>query len=257
MKAFFMDQLERFSNRVTDYIRYRPHYPDAVAQYVLEQKIIPAGAAIADIGSGTGFSAELFLKHGCPVVGVEPNREMREAGETYLATYPGFSSVNGTAENTTLADHSVDAVLAGQAFHWFDREQFRTECRRILKPGGNVLLLWNDRQTDTSDFLKAYEDLLLMFGTDYKTINHKNVQQDEVFDAFYGKGNWNYFSAPNFQDVNFEGLKGRLLSCSYIPTEEHPDYNFMLYVLKKIFVRYQENGLVRLAYDSKLYYGNV
>lgn len=252
-----MDQLQRFSNRVADYIRYRPHYPDAVATHVLEEKIIPAGAAIADIGSGTGFSAELFLKHNCSVYGIEPNREMREAGEAYLEKYSTFKSINGTAEQTTLADASVDGVLAGQAFHWFDQKLFKTECRRILRPAAPVLLLWNDRQTDTTDFLKAYEDLLLMFGTDYKTINHKNVQNDEVFDAFYGKGNWKTFTAENFQDVNFEGLKGRLLSCSYIPTEEHPDYNFMLYVLKKIFVRYQENGLVRLIYDTKLYYGTV
>lgn len=251
-----MDALSRFGNRVANYVRYRPRYPREVAGRLLEAGVLRAGMKVADIGSGTGFSAELFLDAGCSVVGVEPNAEMREAGDRLLGDHPQFRSVHATAEATGLEDHAVDLVVAGQAFHWFDQPRFREECRRILKPGGNVVLIWNDRQTDSTDFLKAYEDLLKMFGTDYQEVNHKNIA-GENFDVFWGKGNWKTFQVPNHQDFNFEGLKGRLYSSSYVPPEDHPDSNFMTYVLKKIFLRYQENGTVRFQYDTIVFYGEL
>jgi SAM-dependent methyltransferase len=147
-------------------------------------------------------------------------------------------------------------IVAAQAFHWFDSEKTKNEFQRILKPGGFVVLMWNDRRTDSTDFLKAYEDLLQMFGTDYNQVNHRNIS-DERLDAFWGKGNWKMFSEENHQDFNFESLKGRLLSSSYVPGESHPDHAFMLGVLKKIFLRYQENGTVRFEYDTKVYYGTL
>ncbi|TND09545.1 MAG: methylase [Bacteroidetes bacterium] len=249
-----MDKLQRFSNRVENYVRFRPRYPETVAGELRKAGVLSEGMTVADIGSGTGFSAELFLDAGCRVIGVEPNKEMREAGDKLLSGNPRFSSADATAEATGLDAHSIDLVAAGQAFHWFDREKFKTECRRILRPGGNIALIWNDRQTDSTDFLKAYEDLLKMCGTDYKDVNHKNVA-DEVFDALWGKGNWKSFSVPNHQDFNFEGLKGRLFSSSYVPAEDHPDSKFMTDVLKKIFLRYQENGTVRFQYDTTVFYG--
>jgi len=251
-----MDKLQRFSNRVENYVRYRPHYPAELAERLSALNILQSGSVIADVGSGTGFSAKLFLERGNTVYGIEPNREMREAGEAILSAFENFHSIAGTAEATTLQAGSVDLVVAGQAFHWFDVPAFKKECERILRPGGHVLLIWNDRRPDSTDFLKAYEDLLNMFGTDYKEVNHRNVQ-DEAMDAFFGKKKWNMFSVENFQVFNFEGLKGRLLSSSYVPAEDHPDTPFMLNVLKKIFLRYQENGTVRFEYDTKVYYGQL
>jgi SAM-dependent methyltransferase len=181
---------------------------------------------------------------------------MREAGEKLLREYALFKSINATAEATTLPDSSVDTIVAGQAFHWFDREKTKVEFKRILKPGGYVVLIWNDRRTNTTDFLRVYEDFLQMFGTDYKEVNHKNTQDVRVFDAFFEQG-YEEKSFYNFQDVDFAGLKGRVLSSSYMPNEGHRDYDFMIYTLKKIFMRYQENGKVRLDYDTKIYYGQL
>ena len=117
--------------------------------------------------------------------------------------------------------------------------------------------MWNDRRTDSTDFLKVYEDFLQMFGTDYLKVNHKNTQERSQFDNFFGKENYKEQSFYNYQDVDFEGLKGRVLSSSYMPNEGHKDFDFMIYCLKKIFTRYQENGLVRLDYDTKIYYGQL
>lgn len=237
-------------------MKYRPGYPAQVLDRLRDAGVLAADAVIADVGSGTGISSWLYLENGFEVFGVEPNDEMRKAAEEYLSAYKRFHSVNGTAEETTLADHSVDMILAGQAFHWFDVEKAKAEFKRILKPGGNVVLVWNDRRPDSTDFLRAYEDLLKMFGTDYAKVNHRNIDE-KVFDAFWGKGEWHSFSVDNFQDFTFEGLKGRLFSSSYVPAEDHPDSPFMVSVLKKIFTRYQENGLVRFEYDTRVYYGKL
>lgn len=250
----------RFSDRVDNYVKYRPHYPTEVIDFLRAENILSGDSVIADIGSGTGISADLFLKNNCKVFGVEPNEPMRLAAETILKNYSDkklFVSVDGKAETTTLESSSVDVIVCAQAFHWFNNNAFKTECKRILKPNGNVVLMWNDRRTDTTDFLKVYEDFLQMFGTDYKEINHKNTQEKSQFDNFFGKGNYKEQSFYNYQDVNFEGLKGRVLSSSYMPNEGHADFDHMIYCLKKIFIRYQENGVVRLDYDTKIYYGHL
>jgi SAM-dependent methyltransferase len=247
---------ERFSDRVENYVKYRPTYPVAVLNKLTELDVLNEHSVIADIGSGTGISSWLYLENNFEVFGVEPNDEMRKAAEAYLCAYKRFHSVKGTAEQTTLRDQSVNFILAGQAFHWFDVEKSKTEFKRILQPEGNVVLMWNDRRTDSTDFLKAYEDLLKMFGTDYMKVNHKNIDE-KVFDSFWGAGKWNSFTVENFQDFDFEGLKGRLFSSSYVPAEDHPDSAFMVSVLKKIFTRYQEGGTVRFEYDTRVYYGQL
>ncbi|HTL80226.1 MAG TPA: class I SAM-dependent methyltransferase [Bacteroidia bacterium] len=253
-----MKTTERFSDRVANYVKYRPGYPPAMLERLFSEGILKKGNVVADVGSGTGLSAKVFLDAGCEVFGIEPNKEMREAGEEFLKNLPAFHSIDATAEQTSLKENSIDIVVAGQAFHWFDQEKTRSEFKRILKKDGTVLLIWNDRRTDSSDFLKAYEDLLKMFGTDYEKVNHRNVNlNEEVFDHFFGKNNWKTFSTENIQEFNFEGLKGRLFSSSYVPAEDHPDSKLMVDVLKKIFLRYQENGVVKVEYDTRVYYGGV
>ncbi len=237
-------------------MKYRPGYPAEVIERLHALHVLKENAVIADSGSGTGISSLLFLEQGYEVFGVEPNKDMREAAEKILADKNKFHSIDGTAENTTLKDQSVDVIIAGQAFHWFDVEKAKAEFKRILKPGSNVVLMWNDLRTDSSDFLRSYEDLLKMFGTDYLKVNHKNMDE-KVFNSFFGKEKWNSFSVENFQDFTFEGLKGRLFSSSYVPAEDHPDSAFMISVLKKIFTRYQENGLVRFEYDTRIFYGQL
>lgn len=251
------DTLHRFSDRVDNYVKYRPHYPAEVFDFLEAEGVLVKDGVVADVGSGTGISSEPLLKRGYTVYGIEPNRAMREAAENLLGGYTTFKSIEGTAERTTLPDASADCIMAGQAFHWFDRDKTKTEFRRILKPGGYVVLMWNDRRTDTGDFLKVYEDFLQMFGTDYKEVNHKHTQDKKIFNGFFGGDNYSENSFYNFQEIDFAGLKGRVLSSSYMPGEGHRDYDFMIYTLKKIFMRYQENGKVRLDYDTRIYYSQM
>lgn len=251
-----MDSLNRFSNRVDNYIKFRPNYPAEIISFLSKNGILNQQSVIADIGSGTGISSELFLKQGNKVFGVEPNKEMREAAERLLKNYSNFESLDATAENTLLEDNSIDLIIAGQAFHWFDKERCKGEFNRILKQNGTVVLMWNDRRTDSTHFLQAYEDFIKMFATDYLQVNHKNINE-KIFNNFFGESNYKMESFLNFQYFDFEGLKGRILSSSYMPSEEHQDFNFMMSVLKKIFTRFQEKGKVTIEYDTKIYYGQL
>ena len=149
------DPTQRFTSRVEHYVRYRPSYPRDLLDLLETRCGLSSASVVADVGSGTGILSELFLENGNRVIGIEPNKEMREAAERRLRRHPRFTSVAGTAEATTLDDASADFVAAGQAFHWFDPERARTEFSRILKPGGWVVLAWNLRRKEATPFLPA------------------------------------------------------------------------------------------------------
>ena len=173
----------RFSDRVENYIRYRPGYPPEVIELLRAECGLEPAHVVADIASGTGVFTRLLLENGNAVFAVEPNAEMREAGNRLLDSHARLTSVAGTAEDTTLPSASVDFVTAAQAAHWFDRRRARAEFARILKPGGWCALIWNERRTETTPFLREYEQLLLSYGTDYKEIRHENTTAtiDEFF----------------------------------------------------------------------------
>lgn len=247
---------QRFSSRVENYIKYRPHYPQAVIDYLRDNCQLTPASIVADIGSGTGISSQLFLQNGNLVYGIEPNREMREAGERLLKRYKNFKSIDGVAEATTLANASVDLIVAGQAFHWFDREKAKIEFARILKPQGWVVLIWNDRRTNSTPFLIAYEQLLQTYGTDYGRVNHKQIDKT-IIESFFGTAGYQQTSFDNYQNFDFDSLKGRLLSSSYTPEVGHQNYEAMLSELRKIFDTYQVNGNVVFEYDTRVYCGHL
>ena len=250
-----MDNTQRFSNRVDNYVKYRPGYPKEVLQILAEETGYGPGKVVADIGSGTGISTALFLENGNKVYAVEPNRPMRKKAEELLAEYPGFVSVDGTAEQTGLDPASVDLVVAGQAFHWFEPVATGVEFRRITRPGAFIVLMWNERQV-VSDFEKAYEALLLEYGTDYATVDHRNISEEKI-GAFFLPEPFRLRVADNAQAFDWERLKGRLLSSSYIPVEEGATYERMMNSLRGIFEKYQRDGGVRFDYETKLYIGRA
>jgi SAM-dependent methyltransferase len=247
---------ERFSSRVEAYLKYRPHYPKDMIYALREQTALRPNHIIADVGSGTGFSAELFLEIGNFVYAIEPNGPMREAGEKYLATYKNFRSLDATAEETTLPDSSVDYIIAGQAFHWFDFERAYTEFKRILKPGGWIVILWNDRETDSTPFLIDYEALLQEFGTDYNEINHRNFDSLKVRSFFRGASVIE-MEFENIQPFDYAGVEGRLLSSSYVPNVGDPQYAPLIEQLHTIFDRHSKNGRIDMRYKTLLYAGQI
>jgi SAM-dependent methyltransferase len=250
------DSTARFSSRVDNYVKYRPSYPPEVVTLLTSECELTAGALVADIGAGTGLLAQLFLKNGYRVLGVEPNREMREAGARLLAGYAHYTSIDGTAEATTLGDQSVDIITAGQAFHWFDWEKARAEFARILRPCGRVALVWNERRIDSTPFLAAYEQLLHTYSSEYETLNHHQVNQPMIA-AFFKAGTFQSQPFENRQIFDFEGVKGRLLSSSYTPEPGQPAYQPMLEELAAMVRANQVDGTVVFEYDTNVYYGQL
>jgi SAM-dependent methyltransferase len=250
-----LDPTKRFSNRVANYLKYRPAYPAGIIPLLESNCRLTQESVIADLGSGTGFLTELFLKHGNPVFAVEPNPEMRAAGERVLAKYARFSSVSAAAEATGLTDHSIDFIVAGQAFHWFDRAVARPEFVRILKPDGWVMLAWNGYRVESSPLMAAYQALVVRYGTDYSEVQREVVGCDVA--SFYAPGGCTCARFEFQQTFDYQGLKGRLLSASYAPEADHPNYDAMLSDLRNIFDAKQENGRVTFAYETELYYGQL
>lgn len=247
---------KRFSHRVADYIRYRPGYPPELFGLLVEELRLTPAHGIADVGSGTGIFSEMFLRNGNPVYGVEPNDEMRAAGERLLSKYTSFQSIDGTAEATGLPDQSVDLVTAGQAFHWFDADAARREFSRILRPGGWIVLVWNTRRIEGTPFLASYEQLVVRYGIDYQQVTARNVD-DAALARFFAPGGYRRHVLANAQELDFDALKGRLLSSSYIPLPGHPRYDAMLTELARLFDAHQSTGRVRMEYDTEVNFGTL
>jgi ubiquinone/menaquinone biosynthesis C-methylase UbiE len=249
------DSTQRFSPRVENYVRYRPGYPKEILELLKKECGLTRNSMIADIAFGTGLFTQLLLEDGNRVIGVEPNEAMRKAGEEFLAAYPKFTSIAGTAEATTLPDRSIDIVTAAQAAHWFDCEKARTEFQRILKPGGWSVLLWNERRLDADAFARDYEALVIRFGTDYKEVRHQGAERavQEIF-------SYDSYKVSKFetqQEFDYPALEGRLLSSSYAPLAGHPNYQTMLVELRKIFDAHQVGGHVSFEYDTIVFYGHL
>lgn len=247
-----MDSTKRFSDRVADYVRFRPGYPDDMVRFLVSQVGDASRKVCADIGSGTGILTRLLLPHFAEVIGVEPNADMRAAGEAYLRGMSGFSSRDGTAEDTGIDAQSVDLVTVAQAFHWFDREKFGRECVRILRPGAYVALIWNSRLVDTP-FLAIYDDVLNAHAGDYREVNHRNITEQQLKDFFGGRCERKDF--PNTQTFDLAGLFGRLDSSSYAPKPGSAAFPIVREALTKAFHAHAVDGKIAFNYRTELYLG--
>ncbi|WP_053376411.1 class I SAM-dependent methyltransferase [Paenibacillus sp. FJAT-27812] len=251
-----MNSKERFSDRVDSYVKFRPSYPDEAINYLYDVVGVQAKSKIADIGAGTGIFSKLLLERGSHVTAVEPNQEMRGAAEKTLNGEKNYRAVSGSAEMTGLPDRSVDFIVCAQAFHWFDRSSAQSEFKRILKPGGMVVLIWNSRLLQGTPFREGYEQLLQTFGTDYNKVNHKNISP-EILVSFFKSGNMHEKRFIYQQVFDFEGLSGRLRSSSYTPAFGEPKYDLMMNELHHLFERNKENGKVFFEYETEVYWGEV
>jgi SAM-dependent methyltransferase len=251
-----VDPTVRFSARAQAYASGRPGYPSEVVPYLARELGLAQGAVIVDLGSGTGISSRLFLQAGFRVVGVEPNAQMRAQAEQALADMPGFVSVAGSAQATTLQDASADCVVAAQAFHWFDLNATRTESLRILRGPPRAALMWNVRRTQESDFSRGYERLLLQFGGEYPQIRERHTDEDSIA-AFFGGSHWRLAEFVHATELDFELLTARVNSTSYLPAPGDAAYAPMMQALRRLFDSTRHDGRVQMQYDARLYFGLI
>lgn len=250
------DTINRFSNRVDNFVKYRPRYPEELIWAFQDNMELQKFHVLADVGSGTGISAELFIKNGNTVYAIEPNYEMRGAAEQFYANSDlggQFVSVDATAEKTGLPEDSVDFVIAGQALHWFDQDAFLVEIERILKPTGWLGFFWNSRSL-SAGFNMSYNHFLEEFAIDFDKTDEKSFRKTRMHDVF---ANLVQVKLQNRQIFNFEGLKGRFLSTSYAPKLDSLQYEPMMKALKELFDTHQRKGEIIFNYDVELYYGKL
>jgi len=251
-----IDPKQRFTSRTADYVAGRPGYPEQVID-VLEERIgFDAAWTVADIGAGTGISAELFLNNKNPVFVVEPNDAMRQTAQRQLARHKRATFVAGEAAATRLLDESIDLVVAAQAFHWFDRPAFAAECRRICRRDGYLLLMWNERLAAGSRFAEAYEQLLIDHGTDYTRVDHRTLTPAQIAEPFAAPGPVRV-ELPNEQWLDYDTLLARLRSSSYTPAPGSARYDAMVGALRQLFDRTSEEGRVLMQYRTELHIGRV
>jgi SAM-dependent methyltransferase len=250
------DPTKRFSDRVADYVKYRPHYHPELIRVLKDAFDLDKGWTVADLGSGTGLSSERFLECGCRVLGVEPNREMRAAAEKLYAGLPNFKSVDGRAEASGIESESVDLYLSGQAFHWFDKARARAEALRMLRAPKRALLMWNDWERGDSPFLSDYGAFLDLRMPEHKAADHRDLTEAD-FNGFFGSARWEKVELRNPRSVDFEGLRGRLLSASYAPKEGEPGFEETMAELKAIFDRHASAGSIEFGYTTVLRFGEM
>jgi SAM-dependent methyltransferase len=247
------DSRERFSDRVDDYVRHRPGYPDGVRELLERECGLGPDSVVADLGSGTGILSQLLLASGARVFGVEPNAAMREAAEKAFAGQERFVSVEGTAEASGVAAASIDLATAGQAFHWFDPARTRAELQRILRPGGHAAMIWNLRAS--TPFNDDYEDLLMRFAPEYPAVRARDRVSETGVKLVLAPHEVHVARVPNRQRFDEAGLRGRLMSSSYAPKEGEPTHAAMTARMREIFASYAREGRVEMDYETVVYWG--
>ncbi len=256
IKNIAADSGRRFSSKSDYYARYRPGYPAAIIPLLEQHAGLVPQFSLADIGSGTGLLTQLFLDYGCFVFGVEPNDEMRAAAETLLSRSERFRSLPGKAEATGLADASVDLIVAGQAFHWFDWPAARNEFRRILKPGGYVALIWNTQDRE-SLLVRGYQGLLRAHGGSYAEIDHTRPAVAEAIERFFEPAGYLVSEFGYAQVLDLEGLQGRFLSTSTAPLPGDVQYAPALNAVATLFAAHATDGQVRFPYITRVFVGQL
>lgn len=245
----------KFDRKGAIYSKARPGYPDEMFLRLTESGLISKSTVAADIGSGTGIFAEQLGGYVGKVFAVEPNDDMRKVAEGKFAAHGNIISIKGSAESTSLGDNSVDFITAAQAFHWFDREKFKKECRRILKSDGKLLLVWNDRDT-TSDIIRENYEINRRFCPEFKgSSNGIDFSREAFADFFDGEFEVTEFRNDMIYDEN--AFIARSLSSSYAPKAEDARYGEYVEALKRIFAKYGKNSVVPYPYVTRCYIGKA
>jgi SAM-dependent methyltransferase len=250
------DATDRFTGRAGHYARHRPLYPAALLETLVADAVLRPGDLVADVGAGTGILSELLLRNGNAVVAVEPNASMRDGLAPLQRAWPSLRVTGGTAEATQLAQASVNIVVAGQAFHWFDPVPAKREFARILRPGGRIALVWNVRDKTSTPFLRGYEAMLDRYAPEYARLKAGPIDLP-VLEAFFAPGGFEARNFPHHTVYDLAGLEGLLCSTSYAPQPGDASHASMRAELGRLFAANARDGAVTMQYQTQLFFGRA
>ncbi|MDD1515356.1 class I SAM-dependent methyltransferase [Priestia megaterium] len=251
-----MKSTDKFTDKAEVYAKYRPSYPREYIEYLITEAGLNQDSIIADIGSGTGILSRQLIEKRFPVIGVEPNDDMRGLAEQSLKLDSRFISIKATAENTTIKDNSLDLVTVAQAFHWFDKEKFKLECQRILKQDAKVALVWNSRD-GSSDINKESAEVCQKYCPNFKGFSGGIEETPVVYQQFFKDGKYDFKNFSNDLQFDFNRFLGRYLSASYSPKKADKEYNPFIAALSNLFEKYSKNGKVVIPNNTRSYLGKV
>ena len=217
---------EVFTGKAEVYAKARPGYPQQAIDYICT--LVPDHAVFADIGAGTGKLTLPLAQRGYQIYAVEPNTDMRSQLTEVLAPYPNVHIVAGTAETTTLTEHSVDAVICAQALHWFDLHLFREECRRIGKADGIAIAVYNTMPGGNSEVNCCTSTSLFFVHP---------ARQTFINPIAYTRENWLAYRTSHSHD----------------PLPSDPDYAAHIAQMNAIFDRDSVNGLLHRNAVTEVY----
>jgi len=245
-----LNPLNRFSDRAEDYVKYRPSYPSAAIDIILQGLNNNSQIIAADIGAGTGIASRLLAERGVSVIAIEPNAAMREAAEPHLL----IQLRDGTAESTQLSDESVDLVTCFQAFHWFNPEPTLSEFHRILKPSGRLALVWNTRDKE-DDFTAEYSRIVREASNNHPA--ESRLQSVEPLLVNQNFINIREYTFVYRQKLDLTGIIGRAKSVSYLPNEGLA-YEQLISNLQDLYQQFRnEQGFVYMVFRTSVHLGEA
>jgi SAM-dependent methyltransferase len=244
---------EIFSAKVGDYVASRPDYPAALFDTLRGECRLAPGSLVADVGAGTGLLSRGLLVRGWRVVAVEPNAPMRDAAARLLGSYEGFQCVDGSAESMPVADSSVDLIAAAQAFHWFDVARAKAECLRVLRPDGQVALIWNDRVPQDPLHL-ALDEIFEEYGGAKRGALVAHEEHRDV-SGFFGAATPKEFSWPHQHMLGETGLTALVFSRSYMPERDSPAGRHAVERVRNIFRRFAVGESLAVRYTTIAFLG--
>lgn len=250
----YSDNTKKFDGRAKNYALARPGYSNELIDCLYERYGLANSNKIADIGSGTGKFSKYPIERQNEVYCVEPNDDMRKEAEKCFLGCRNFHSIKGTAEDTTLDSCSVDCVTVAQAFHWFDASKFKSECMRILKDNGNVILVWNSRTEDNPvnrEWAKVYEK----FCPNFKGFSNGIIQNDIGIKNFFKE--YEQISFDYCLQFDRENFIKRSLSSSYSLKESDKNCKEYVNALNELFAKYETGGEIKISNRSTAYIGKI
>lgn len=250
---------EKFSGKAEIYDKYRPTYPTALINVLYNEIHGDENSRVADIGAGTGIFTKALLGKFRNVTAIEPNGDMYSV---LRANLPDITAVQNSAENTGLPQSSFDLITTAQAFHWFDKDMFRNECKRILKPNGKLAVIWNRRVRN--DFWARRDEIFTRycetFHTGHVFVGHNGVDEDKEGDKFFKEvylGDCKVFTYDNPFLMTKEQFIGDTLSRSHAPKSSDGNYREFLSELEKAFDEFVTDGHVTVLYQTVCYLGTL
>ena len=233
---------QQFTGKASAYTKGRSDYPEALFDDLYHKYGFAPDSVIADIGSGTGKFCQPLLMRGSIVYAVEPNEDMLHAAPSFLRSASNYHPVKASAESTTLPDASIDHITCAAAFHWLDAKAFHAECRRILKPGGLVVMAWNVRDRE-APLNRAHAEVFRRFCPKFTSLSHGFDACQADLSIFYG-GKYERIAYEDSTVQDKKKFLARSLSSSYALKPKDAEYAGFVSALEELFDAWKQDGVV-------------